>query len=192
MRRRTRRVQKTRRARKTRHVQRTRGGDHHVNSCKNTTNFLINKTNPGAGFKWPDKFKYPGGCTTQPTENIIRADPTKDILFDRFGHEGGKFGSPIENNKPYSYASRALPYIRLENNSQKKCNNVYEVDTLDRNNYHVYKVFKDIPGVKVCSAVAAFNKPGDAIQWEFPDSIADMKIAGQIEEVPKSSIPNFI
>jgi hypothetical protein len=192
MRQRTRRVRKTRCIRKTRRVRKTRGGDHHTNSCKNTTNFLINKSNPGSGFKWPDKFKYPGGCTTRPTEIIIRPDPTKDILFDRFGHEGGKFGSPIENNTAYSYASRALPYIRLENNSKKNCGNVYESEITNRNDYHIYKVLKDIPGVKVCSAVAAFNKPGDAIQWEFPTSISDMKTAGQIVEIPNSSLPNFM
>jgi len=159
----------------------------HTASCKNTKNFLLNKSNASKGFNWPDKNTYPGGCKDEPT--IITV--SKDDTFDRFGHEGGKFGSPMTDTT-YSYVSRALPYIRRENNSKKNCGNVYENETTTTKNYHVYKVLKDIPNVKQCSAVGAFNKPGEAVQWEFHTAIWQMKAAGEIEEISYTSLPKFM
>ena len=177
----------------SRRVRRTRGGDkiapNHLASCKNISRYMKNLPSGKKGFNWPDSNRYPGGCKDTPKEIDVPAETE----FDRFGPPTGTFGSPLKG-RTYSYTSRSLPYLRFNNNSGKLCDDVYEAQTIKDNSYHVYKVKKgaQIIGVKQCEALGAFNKPGDAIQWEFPDTIEKMLQDVVIEEIYSNSIPDFV
>jgi hypothetical protein len=179
----------------TRRSRRTRGGNkidpNHVASCKNVNRFKGPTKNGKIDFIWPDDAAFPDGC--DPNKPMIPVEVKKDDKFDRFGGIYGKFGSPL-NDKTYSYASRALPYTRLENNSHTLCNNVYEAETIRDSSYHVYKVIADdgIPGVTQCNSLKYFNKPGDAVQWKFKENIKTMLENNLIEEIPFDSLPNFV
>lgn len=177
--------QRTRRVRRTRRTRRSRGGENvnHIASCKNVNRFKKVQNNGNKNYFWPDD----DGCDN-PAEIIT---VKKDEIFDRFGTAGGYFVSPIDK-ETYSYVSRALPYIRLENNSKKNCGNVYQNETTRTKNYHVYIAKTDIPGVKKCTAAEFYNKPGQAIQWKFPKRIFQMIADGEIEEISYTSLPKFM
>jgi len=160
----------------------------HRSSCKNTKKYTRINPNGTTGINWPDTTLYPGGCETSPV--IINVPAGAE--FDRFGPPTGFFGSPLQG-RTYSYSSRALPYLRFNNNSGRLCNDVYQNETTRTNGYHRYKVKENaqIVGVKQCTAVPAFNKTGHAVQWEFPDSIAKMIKDDVIEELDFDSLPAF-
>lgn len=56
--------------------------------------------------------------------------PLKGKIIDRYGSPDGRYVSPINNNKPYPYEERSLPYI--ENPSS----------------YHMYKVEGDLKKIQ--------------------------------------------
>ena len=188
--RRSRRTRRTRHARRTRRARRTQGGSgngsvNHNASCKNLGKFYKNGTKE---INWPNPNLYPDGCEKNPT--IITV--SEGDKFDRFGSEFGNFGSPLSDNGKYSYESRALPYMRKTNNSDKSCSNVYQIERKEKNDYHVYEVLKPIPGVKECNAVAAFGKKGGAVQWKFPISIKKMLEDGMIKRIENDiELPPF-
>jgi hypothetical protein len=155
----------------------------HASSCKNTNKFKMTMNNGKRNYFWPKD----EGCADTAEEFTVKARQK----FDRFGGEGGNFVSPIDI-QTYSYASRALPYLRLENSSGTSCNNVYKNERAAYKDYHIYEAQVDIPGVKKCTAAAFYNKPGQAIQWKFPKRIFQMIASGEIKEIPATSIPKFM
>jgi len=180
----THRKRHTRRVRRGRRTRRSRGGDNvnHTASCKNTNRFKVEK-NGKKNYFWPTD----DGCGDTAEEIIVKDKQ----IFDRFGGEGGNFVSPIDI-QTYSYASRALPYLRLKNSSGTSCNNVYKNERAALKDYHVYQAQQDIKGVMRCTAAEFYNKPGQAIQWKFPKRIYEMIASGEIKEIPSTSLPKFM
>ena len=85
-----------------------------------------------------------------------------DTIIDRFGPPSGSYFSPFKNNEtPYSYMSRSLPYITNVVYCVREYNEVYD---MPKHIYHVYIVLKEFT-VNSCTASKAFNAPGGAIQY---------------------------
>ncbi|MDN3955294.1 TNT domain-containing protein [Sporolactobacillus laevolacticus] len=101
--------------------------------------------------KWPDEIQIPksskvlksdgkidwsqvpnDGFTLDDLGNPNKKNYTPKIgeVIDRYGHDGGRFTSPVIDGKPYSYEQRSLPYLE------------------DISKYHQYEIIGDFSNIK--------------------------------------------
>lgn len=141
------------------------------------------------------------GFTLDYDGNPIKTDhvPAAGDRFDRYGHPGGRFVSPIPEGGPFSYDSRSLPYAENPNayheyewvHSPADVQSVY--DQLDDSTRDVVDQALESFGLELsdldhvgrgeAAAIPDWGTPGGAIQDHLPVSVALLDKMGMIREV---------
>ncbi|WP_162921802.1 TNT domain-containing protein [Listeria costaricensis] len=140
------------------------------------------------------------GYVLDDSGNAIKKDyiPKIGDKFDRYGPNDGRFTSPVNDNKPYRYEERSLPYVE----DATKYHHYEVVGNFENIKSYVDrctdaalkdKIYNDVVlyygndwqqiKISVGEIASGFGTPGGGTQWQFPFSVEVLEKIGLVKEI---------